>query len=110
MLHDVQNDAIYSDIMETIGKAENKQTGGRLSLVDLMASLASGQTRSVIKYLYYRHTVFALIYLIIGMPIFYFALIHEINSHSNHLSEQVLLFPAIMSLAHTTNFFPGSIT
>ena len=45
MLHHVQNDAMYSDIMETIGKVENKQTGGRLSLVDLMTSLASGQTR-----------------------------------------------------------------
>ena len=45
MLHHVQNDAMCSDIMETIGKVENKQTGERLSLVDLMTSLASGQTR-----------------------------------------------------------------
>ena len=40
-----QNDAIHSDIMESIGKVENRQTGERQSLGDFMASLASGQTR-----------------------------------------------------------------
>ena len=45
VLHHAQNDAIYSDILETIGKVENKKTGERLSLGDVMASLASGQLR-----------------------------------------------------------------
>ena len=45
VLHHAQNDAIYSDILENIGKVENKQTGERLSLGDFMTSLASGQTR-----------------------------------------------------------------
>ena len=45
VLYHARNDAIYSDILETIGKVENKQTGERLSLGDVMVSLASGQTR-----------------------------------------------------------------